>query len=287
MPVIEIPVKCFSLEHTMLSGQPPFFLMEYDNRTAKFLVDRTPMSVEQIANVLKVEWKGKLSEEEVQSVVENRFRLKDDMASIYKKIIRDRFMLNAVTTLYGLRLTLSDPWETLACFICSANNNLRNIKCIVNNLSRRFGERAEADGKYMYGFPDALSISKADFRALRECKLGFRADYLKNAAKVCSERIDLKEIAGMSYSEARMELMRIPGVGEKITDCVLLFSYGKLEAFPIDVWVRRTMQRIYFKNKKIADRVIRKFAQDYWNGYAGYAQQYVYWYGRNKSTNLF
>jgi N-glycosylase/DNA lyase len=279
MPVIEISVKCFSLEHTMLSGQPPFFLMEYDNRTAKFLVDRTPVSVEQIANVLKVEWKGKLSEEEVQSVVENRFRLKDDMASIYKKIIRDRFMLNAVTTLYGLRLTLSDPWETLACFICSANNNLRNIKCIVNNLSRRFGERAEADGGCIYRFPDALSISKADLKSFKECKLGFRAEYLRNAAKACSGKIDLNDIACIGYKEGKMELMRIPGVGEKIADCVLLFAYGKLEAFPIDVWVRRTMQRVYFKNKKVSDEKIREFANDYWGGYAGYAQQYIFYWG--------
>lgn len=71
-------------------------------------------------------------------------------------------------------------------------------------------------------------------------------------------------------------------MGEKIADCVLLFAYGKLEAFPVDVWVRRTMQRVYFKNKKVADKEIQKFAGDYWGGYAGYAQQYVYWYGRNK-----
>ncbi|NYZ79184.1 hypothetical protein H0N99_03475, partial [Candidatus Micrarchaeota archaeon] len=95
-------------------------------------------------------------------------------------------------------------------------------------------------------------------------------------------RIDLEKIAGMSYHEGRMELMRIKGVGEKITDCVMLFSYGKMESFPVDVWVRRTMQKIYFKSKKVNDAEIQKFARDYWDGYAGYAQQYIFWYGRNR-----
>ena len=88
----------------------------------------------------------------------------------------------------------------------------------------------------------------------------------------------------MGYPEGRMELMRIKGVGEKIADCVLLFAYGKLESFPVDIWVRRTMQKIYFKNKKVNDAEIQKFARDYWDGYAGYAQQYVFWYGRNRPS---
>jgi N-glycosylase/DNA lyase len=281
MPVIEIPASCFNLKHTMLSGQPPFFLMDYQNEKVQFLVNRALVSMQETPNALRVEWEGEGSEHEIKEVVEDRFRLKDDMKLIYRKLIRDEFMLKAVRELYGLRLTLSDPWETLACFICSANNNLKNIKCIVNNLSHKFGERFEVEGKYFYRFPDACCLSEADFKSLKQCKLGFRAEYIKNAAKACCEKIDLEGIAEMSYHEGRMELMRIKGVGEKIADCVMLFAYGKLESFPVDVWVRRTMQKIYFKNKKVSDREIQRFARDYWDGYAGYAQQYVYWYGRN------
>ncbi len=287
MPAIEIPVRCFSLEHTLLSGQPPFFLMDYRNGRAQFLVNRALVSMQQTQDALRVEWKGEGSEREIREVVEDRFRLKDDMKLIYKKLIKDEFMLEAVRELYGLRLTLSDPWETLACFICSANNNLRNIKCIVGNISRKFGEKVKVEGECFYRFPDARSLSEADSKSLKQCKLGFRAEYLKNAAKACSGRIDLSGIAGMSYPESRMELMRIKGVGEKIADCVMLFSYGKLESFPVDVWVRRSMKKVYFKNKKLSDAEIQSFARDYWDGYAGYAQQYVYWYGRNKSPNLF
>jgi N-glycosylase/DNA lyase len=282
MSVLEIPVRCFSLEHTMLSGQPPFFLMDYKDGRVRFLINQTLVLLEQTSDSLRVEWKGEGSKREIEEVVGYRFRLRDDMKLIYRKLIKDEFMLNAVRELYGLRLTLSDPWETLACFICSANNNLRNIKCIVGNLSRRFGEKVEVGGECFYSFPDARILSEADFKSLKQCKLGFRAEYLKNAAKACSERIDLKAIAEMSYHEGRMELMRIKGVGEKIADCVMLFSYGKMESFPVDVWVRRTMQKAYFKNKKLNDAEIQWFARDYWNGYAGYAQQYVYWYGRNK-----
>lgn len=282
MPFLEIPVKCFSLEHTMLSGQPPFFLMDYTNGRVQFLVNRALVSIEQTLDVLKVEWKGEGSEHEIREVVEDRFRLRDDMRLIYKKLIRDEFTLHAVRELYGLRLTLSDPWETLACFICSANNNLKNIRCIVGNLSRKFGEKVEVEGKSFYRFPDARRLSQADLKSLKQCKLGFRAEYLKNAAKACSSRINLEDIAGMSYYEGRMELMRIKGVGEKIADCVMLFSYGKMESFPVDVWVRRTMQKVYFKNKKVTDKEIQSFAREHWDGFAGYAQQYVYWYGRNK-----
>jgi len=279
MPVMEIPVSCFSLEHTMLSGQPPYFLMNYNNGRAEFLVGSAAVFLEQIQNSLRLEWSGE-SDEEVRKVVEYRFRLKDDMKLIYKKIIKDEFMLNAVRELYGLRLTLSEPWETLACFICSTNNNLKNIKCIVENLSCMFGEKVTVDGRVFHRFPTADVISKADLKMLKKCKLGFRAAYLKNAAKVCLEKVDLTGIAEMSYAEGRMELMRIKGVGEKIADCVMLFAYGKLEAFPIDVWVRRTMQRVYFKERKPTDSQIRSFAMEYWDGYAGYAQQYVYQYGR-------
>ncbi|NYZ78809.1 hypothetical protein H0N99_01545, partial [Candidatus Micrarchaeota archaeon] len=238
MPALEIPVRCFSLEHTMLSGQPPFFLMSYEKGRVQFLVNRAIVSLEQVQDALRVEWKGEGSEQEIREVVEDRFRLKDDMKLIYKKLIKDEFILEAVRELYGLRLTLSDPWETLACFICSANNNLRNIKCIVGNLSRKFGEEIEAGGERFYSFPDASCISEADLNSLKQCKLGFRAEYLKNAAEACSGRIDLGKIAAMDYHEGRMELMRIKGVGEKIADCVMLFSYGKLESFPVDVWVR-------------------------------------------------
>jgi len=282
MPVLEIPVKCFSLEHTMLSGQPPFFLMNYENGRVQFLVNRALVSLHQTSDALRIEWKGEGSPREIREVVEDRFRLRDDMRLVYKNFIRDEFMLHAVRELYGLRLTLSDPWEALACFICSANNNLRNIRCIVGNLSRKFGEKVEVGGESFYRFPDASCLSQADFKSLKQCKLGFRAEYIKNAAKACSTKINLTDIAGMSYQEGKMELMRIKGVGEKIADCVMLFSYGKMESFPVDVWVRRTMQKVYFKNKKVTDAEIQMFARDYWNGYAGYAQQYVYWYGRNR-----
>jgi N-glycosylase/DNA lyase len=262
--------------------------MNYQNNKASFLFKkRALVELEQKGEELKINWLGDAEENEIVNEVMNKFRLKDDMKLIYGKIIRDKFMLDAVTELYGLRLTLSDPWEALVCFICSINNNLRNIKCIIGNLSRMFGEKVEVGDKYFYSFPDISSILKADFRALRECKLGFRTDYLKNAANACSDKIDLTSISSLSYLDGRMELMRIKGIGEKIADCVMLFAYGRLESFPVDVWVRRTMSKVYFQNKKITDNKIREFARCYWNGYAGYAQQYVYWHGRNKSTNFF
>jgi len=286
MPAIKIPVSCFSLEHTMLSGQPPFFLMSYEKGIARFLVDRAVVSIHQNKNDLNIEWNGDANQEEIIEVVQDRFRLKDDMKLIYKKLIKDEFMLKAIAEFYGLRLTLSDPWETLASFICSINNNLRNIKCIVGNLSRAFGEKIEVGDETYYRFPDAASLSKADFKSLKACKLGFRAEYLKNAAKACSSRIDLRGIADMNYNEGRMELMRMKGIGEKIADCVLLFAYGNMEAFPIDIWVRRTMRKVYFKNRNAADKEITEFARKYWNGYAGYAQQYVFWYGREKFSSV-
>jgi len=279
--MISIPVKCFSLHHSITSGQPPLFLMDYENRKASFLFKkRALVELKQAGDELITDWKGDASEDEIRDEVIMRFRLEDDMKKIYKNIIKDRFMLNAVTVLYGLRLTLTDPWETLVCFICSMNNNLRNIKCIVNNLSLKFGERVELEGEYFNSFPDAQSLSKADFRALRECKLGFRAKFIKSVAEACMDGHLLKKILEMRYDEAKEELIKIDGVGEKIANAVLLFGYGQLLAFPIDVWVRRTMSEVYLQNKKVSDKKIKEFANDYWNGYAGYAQQYVYWYGK-------
>jgi N-glycosylase/DNA lyase len=172
----------------------------------------------------------------------------------------------------GLRVLRQEPWETLGNFICSSLKQIVQIEQINQELRRTFGA-AYAPGVHAY--PDAVRLAQATEAQLRACKLGFRARHLHVAARqVAASEVSLDRIAKLPTDKAREQLMRIRGVGEKVANCVLLFAYGREEAFPIDVWVERVLRRLYFKKSQnpSADR-LRDFVQDHFGPNAGYAQQ--------------
>ncbi|WP_457555558.1 DNA-3-methyladenine glycosylase family protein [Candidatus Pyrohabitans sp.] len=184
-------------------------------------------------------------------------RLEDSLEEIYEVLSGDAVLAEAVQRFRGLRITKNDPWETLVAFICSINNNIprirRNVQCLLRN-----GQMPR---------PEELAGAK-----LAHAKLGFRERYLRETASRVSS-MDFGRIGRMGYDEAKQELMKLPGVGEKVADCVLLFGFGYLEAFPLDVWIHRAM-RAYYGISGV--RKIRQFAREQWHPYEGYAQQYLY-----------
>ena len=129
-----------------------------------------------------------------------------------------------------------------------------------------------------HAFPTAVQLAKAGEAELRELGLGFRAPYVAAAARLVAEgRLDLDALIGMPYPEAKARLMECPGIGPKIADCIAVFSLEKLEAFPIDVWVRRALAEWYFPDKKRpTDRVLLEWAQNHFGRYGGYSQQYLF-----------
>jgi N-glycosylase/DNA lyase len=132
-------------------------------------------------------------------------------------------------------------------------------------------------------FPSAEKIAGAAEKELRNCKMGFRAPNLLGAARDIAEgKLDLNALRYLPYSEARTELMSLRGVGGKIADCVLLFAYGFDSAFPVDVWVERALQTLYFPKRRANEKKLRHFAATHFGPHAGYVQQYLFHYMRTK-----
>ncbi len=223
----------------------------------------------------------------------------------------DPVLRDAVKQHWGLRVLRQEPWETLASFIASSTKQIVQIRQIVAELARRFGEPI-ANGHY--SFPSVDVVARATHQQLWDCKLGFRAKYLLEAARMIDGgKIDwgaitagatvgaaspprpAGEIAAgtplppanvppprMDYDAALEELMKLPGVGEKIALCTLLFSCGFDQAFPIDVWVERSLRRLYFHNKKVTARELRAFTRTHFGPHAGWAQQYLFFSERSR-----
>ena len=131
-------------------------------------------------------------------------------------------------------------------------------------------------------YPSPQRLAAATEKQLRDCKLGFRARNLVGSARMIAEgKVDLERIATMDDDEALAELCKLPGVGAKVANCVLLFAYGRLRAFPIDVWIERVLREIYFKGRrKVTAKRLRQFSQEYFGPYGGYAQQYLFHHAR-------
>jgi len=193
----------------------------------------------------------------------------------------DPHLSRAIEACSGLRLLRQDPWETLASFICSSTKQIVQIRQIVELLSRRLGGPVQSVQGNSFSFPSVEQVATAPLSLLLECKLGFRARYLKETAEmILGDKIDLKNLGELSTEEAREKLMQFPGVGRKVADCVLLFGYGFQDAFPIDVWIIKALQRLYFPRRKKNLIQLQRFSARHFGPHAGYAQQFLFHYMR-------
>ena len=191
----------------------------------------------------------------------------------------DPHLRAAVAACRGLRLLRQDPWECLASFILSSTKQIVQIRQIVRTLSERYGERVSlpAGNPPAFAFPTAQRIATLTEKELRECKMGFRAPYLLGTAhRIVAGEFVPEALRQLPMAEARSRLTALPGVGEKIADCVLLFGYGFPMAFPVDVWVARALSKFYFRGRRVRPRRLRRFADEHFGPNAGYAQQYLF-----------
>jgi len=215
----------------------------------------------------------------------NYLQIQLDLSIVTATFPDDEPMRAAVTACRGLRLLRQDPWECLASFILSSTKQIVQIRQIVALLCERFGEPVPAVLEYApaFGFPAPARLARATEAELRACKMGFRAPYLLETARhVAEEKINLERLRELPVQMAREELLRLPGVGRKIADCVLLFAYGFQSAFPVDVWVIKALQRLYFPRRRAKAKRLRHFSETYFGPNAGYAQQYLFHYMRTK-----
>ncbi|MEW6082902.1 MAG: DNA glycosylase [Bacillota bacterium] len=203
------------------------------------------------------------------------FHLDLDYAKIERALVeRDPVLERAVHFASGLRILRQDPWETLVSFIISANNNIPRIRGIIKRLSQGLGEHL---GGPFYSFPGPQRIACLDQGDLRALGLGFRAPYVLDAARMITDGgLDLEDVGRLEGPEARERLMRVSGVGPKVADCVLLFSMGKYEVFPLDVWMKRAMEHLYFQGARLGHQDLRCFAQQRFGELAGFVQAYMF-----------
>lgn len=277
----------FDLDHTLECGQS--FRWEKLNGWWYGVVEGKAVKTKQVDDKLLFQTFPERTE---ANFVENYFRLDDNLHHIFSKINRDKHMGEAIQRFRGLRIIRQEPWECLISYICATNTNIPAIKNMVLNLSKRFGRKIMFEGRDFYTFPKPSDLADADLKQVKACKLGFRAErVLKTSRIVHNKELTLESLRKMNYGKAKRELLSLHGVGQKVADCVLLFSLDKLEAFPVDVWVKRAILDFYSNRfeepfvNKISRRTsltsseyekISSFARAYFGEYAGYAQEYLF-----------
>ena len=182
----------------------------------------------------------------------------------------------------GLRIIRQPKWECLATFICSSMKQVAHIRQISFALRKRFGEQRKIGKHLVYIFPLAGRLARASEKELRECKLGYRAKNLRATAQLVSRgEANLEAWSALADAELRRQLCVLPGVGPKIANCVMLFAYERLRAFPIDVWIERVLRQQYFPHrKKMTAQRLREFSETYFGEHGGYAQQYLFHHAR-------
>ena len=213
------------------------------------------------------------------------FRNDDDFKEIVRSISRDKIVKNAVKHYPGLRITRQEPFQCYISFIVSANSNIPNIRLRLQKLCRKFGTKTYVEKREFFVFPTPQILAKATMSDLLECGLGYRAKYVKSASHaVVSEEIDFDYLKKTKYQIAKESLLKIPGIGGKVADCILLFSLEKLEAFPLDTWMTKIMQKYYSSKFSLGKNTITKKRYerihqeviDYFGNFAGYSQQFLF-----------
>jgi N-glycosylase/DNA lyase len=198
------------------------------------------------------------------------------------ELMRDEALSQVVAKCRGMRILNQPVWECLISFILSSNNNVARISGIVEKLCDKFGDNMGL----WHAFPSAMQLAQAGESGIRACGAGYRAPFIERAAQAVAGGFDLEGLCHMGYDDAKKELMALHGVGEKVADCVLLFSCGCREAFPVDVWIGRAVPS-YYPGAGRTQRELRDFAAKHFGKLAGLAQQYIFHYERNKGKQSF
>jgi N-glycosylase/DNA lyase len=312
---ILFPVRDYDLAATLASGQA--FRWRPMGETWEGVIAGHLFRLRQLPEGVSAELLGSTASSHAprtthHALLRRFLQLDVDLPAILATFPDDEPMRASVAACRGLRLLRQEPWETLVSFICSSTKQIVQIQQIIALLCERFGEPIPAAAEVRrlhsnaesrarnaecktepphvgccpaFAFPTPERLATCSEADLRACKMGFRAPYVLAAAKaVAMGGLDLNRLHALPTAEARAALMGLHGVGRKIADCVLLFAYGKQDAFPVDVWVRRALTELYFPRRRPAAKRLEKFANTHFGPNAGYAQQYLFHYVRVKRS---
>jgi N-glycosylase/DNA lyase len=284
MKFTKIPAPDFDLEKTVNSGQV-FHWQRIGDGFVGAIGDRA-FYLEQRGRFLKVrdgEAPSPAPEARaVPGIIRRYFALDHPLAEIYESFPTDSTMDAARGFCRGLRIIRQPKWECLATFICSSMKQVAHIRQISLALRKRFGEQRRIGDQLLYTFPSARRLAQTSEKELLGCKLGYRAKNLRGTARlVSSAEADLEAWSALSDCDLRKQLCALPGVGPKIANCVMLFAYERLRAFPIDVWIERVLRQHYFsRRRKMTAQRLQQFSETYFGEHGGYAQQYLFHHAR-------
>lgn len=225
-----------------------------------------------------------MEETAAKKFLEEYFNLSENYEDIKKKYSENYESLKKATEFaYGLRILKQDEFETIISFIISANNNIKRIKKIINNISMKCGKKIEFEGKEYYGFPSIEELRKLKEEDFKSLGAGFRAKYLESTVnKIYSDNLEkyIEKLNNLSNKELEKELLNLKGVGPKVANCIMLFGFNRIDSFPIDVWVKRVMQEEFFGGEEVSNKKIEEFANTLYK--KGLAQQYLFYWRREQ-----
>jgi len=234
-------------------------------------------------NILKINQKGKIKS--ISNTKTDFFRKNDDIENIVKSISKDEIIKKAVKEYKGLRIFNQDPFQCMISFIISSNSNIQKIKNSLEKISKKFGIKVIIQNKEFFLFPKPEKIAQASINEIKTCGVGYRAPFIKEAAKmVTAKKVNFEYLKNCDYDETKRNLRLIPGVGNKVADCIMLFSLNKLDAFPLDTWMIKILEKYYsnefqIETKTITEKqydILHKKIVDYFGPYCGYAQQFLF-----------
>ena len=226
------------------------------------------------------------SEQDFRNIWQTYFDFDRNYGEVKRALSKDAVLKKAVDYGYGIHILKQDIWECLVSFIISASNHIPRIKKIISLLCENFGDKINYMGQVFYSFPTPEKIASLTLDDLQIIHAGFRDKYILSAAKMAvSGEIDIYGLAKSDTPTIKKELMRIPGVGNKVSDCILLFAYARHDSFPVDVWLKRIMEFYYFDNKQKIDD-IQAFSKEKFGNLGGFAQQYLFFYGRENKIGI-
>lgn len=272
-------ISDFEPSHTFLCGQCFRWDQEADGSFTGIAFSK-PVNISFSDNNLTIK---NINIDEFEKFWRHYLDLDTDYSKIKKVVSLDENVNAAIKFGWGIRILNQEIFECLISFIISTQNQIPRIKKIVASLSELYGKKLLYNGKIYYAFPTLEEMKDIKEKDLIPLKVGYRAGYIVDAVqKLLNGEVDLHNLKNLSYEDAKAELMKIKGVGPKVANCVLLFSAEKKESFPIDVWVKRTVQTLYL-SEKATPKQIERFASEYFGEYAGVAQQYLFYYSRENN----
>ena len=271
--LIAMRVADFDLEATLTCGQVFHWLRTGAGFSG--LIGALPVYVDQRGDEVLVN-RG------AEAAAKQYFALDHPLPEICGTFPADGAMQEAAAFCRGLRIIRQPLWECLATFLTSSMKQVAHIAQMSHAIRRRFGREIRALGQTFYEYPSPEILAAATEEDLRACGLGYRAkNLIATARMIASGEIDLEGLRALSADEALTALCRLPGVGVKVANCVLLFGLEQLGAFPIDVWIERVLRERYFKGRrKVTAATLKEYSQTYFGPYGGYAQQYLFHHAR-------